>query len=479
MTNRYIVALLRWLVAAALLAAIVFFYRHVLHANQTTVALTMLLLVLFIASQWGLRFGIVVSIWCTACYNFFFLPPVGSFTVSDPQNWVALLAFLITSLYASRVSERIRSESRDARSRQAELDILYRLSRALLQNDELAQLTNSIPAAIADATGSPSVIFFLLDGDRTYYAGSDWPRTISLPELQQLSHRPEISLSTDGSESIIPFRTGVRPRGVLLLRETKLTSATLEALGGLVSISLDRSRAMEDVTRAEAAKESERLRGMMLDSITHELRTPLTSIKASVSTLLASKLAPELEHDLLTVIDEESDRLNRLVAEAVEMAQLDTQEVKMDFSRQSLSVLLDAAIEAESAILGDRELSVKAPDSLPMVNADPIWVMKLLVNLLENAAKYSPPNSPVFIVAEQRGEMVSCSIADRGNGIEPMEQSLIFDKFYRSRNRAANTYGTGMGLAICRAIVEAHGGTITVTSQLGQGSVFTFTLPAA
>ncbi len=245
----------------------------------------------------------------------------------------------------------------------------------------------------------------------------------------------------------------------------------------MISISLDRARAVEEVARAEAAKESERLRGLMLDSITHELRTPLTSIKASVSTLLTSNIPAASARDLLTVIDEESDRLNKLVTQAVEMAQLDTQEVRMSFSAQSIAVMLDAAMQTEAAILAGHQVTVKIPATLPNVNADPVWIQKLIANLLENAAKYSAAGTPIFVVAEVRGDSVACSVADRGAGIEPLEQSLIFDKFYRSRKRSANTSGTGMGLAICRAIVEAHNGTISVTSQLGQGSVFTFTLP--
>ncbi|MDR3735977.1 MAG: DUF4118 domain-containing protein [Acidobacteriaceae bacterium] len=479
MNFKRIITMARWFGSATLLAGIVVLYRAVIHVNPATVALTLLLLVLFVAANWGLRYAIGTSLAAAACYNYFFLPPLGTFTISDPQNLVALFVFLITSVFASRMAERIRDESRDARTRQAELEVLYRLSRALLQTDELAQLTNSIPAAIAEATGSSAVLFYLLDGDRVYRAGAEWPVPLQSADLQQLANAPDISTTPDGAEAIVPFRTGVRPRGVLILREVHLSPHTLEAVGGLVSISLDRSRAMEEVTRAEAAKESERLRGMMLDSITHELRTPLTSIKASVTTLLTQPLPPDSTRDMLTVIDEESDRLNRLVTEAVEMAQLDTQEVKMSFSRQSLGDMVTTAIEAGAAMLTGHEVTVRIPQGLPAVNADPVWIQKLLANLLENAAKYSQPGTPIFVVAEVRGEFVACSVADRGAGIEQMEQSLIFDKFYRSRNRAANTYGTGMGLAICRAIVEAHQGTISVTSQLGHGSVFTFTLPIA
>ena len=476
MNSKRIIVVVRSLGIAVLLAGIVFLYS-VVHVNPTTVALTLLLLVLFVAANWGLRYAIVTSIVATTCYNFFFLPPIHAFTVSDPQNLLALFVFLITSVFASRSSERIRTQTRDAQARQAELEVLYQLSRALLQTDELVQLTNSIPTAVALATGAPAVLFYLLEGDRIYRSGMDWQSSPGVTELRQLSNAPAISASPDALEAIVPLRTGVRPRGVLIVREVTLSTQTLEALGGLISISLDRARAVEEVARAEAAKESERLRGLMLDSITHELRTPLTSIKASVSTMLTSNLPAELTRELLTVIDEESDRLNKLVAQAVEMAQLDTQEVRMSFSAQPLGAMIDAAVQMEAAVLTGHEVTIKVPSTLPMVNADPVWMQKLIANLLENAAKYSGAGTPITVIAEVRGDTVACSVADRGSGIEALEQSLIFDKFYRSRNRAKNTSGTGMGLAICRAIIEAHNGTISVTSQPGQGSVFTFTLP--
>ena len=477
MNSNRIIEVVRWIVAGLSLAGIVTLYVALIKANPATVALSLLLLILFLAARWGLRYAIVTSIAATLCYNYFFLPPIGKFTISDPENVLALFVFLVTSVFASRMSNRIRQESEEARARQSELEVLYQLSRALLQTDELLQLTNSIPAAVSLATGAKGVLFYLLKGDRVYRSGSDWSVQLSIDQLRELSHNPGIISSASANETMIPLRTGVRPTGVLILRGMKLSHQSLDALGGLISISLDRASAVDDVTRAEAAKESERLRSLMLDSITHELRTPLTSIKGAVSTLLTSNLRPEVSHDLLLVIDEESDRLNRLVAQAVEMAQLDTQEVRMSFSSQSLAGMIDAAFETYKITLVDHPLTVNLPSNPPPVDADPIWIQKLLGNMLENAAKYSAAGQPIFVSAEIRGPMIACSIADRGLGIDPLEQSLIFDKFYRARNRAHHTPGTGMGLAICRAIVEAHGGTISVTSQPGHGSVFTFTLP--
>ena len=149
----------------------------------------------------------------------------------------------------------------------------------------------------------------------------------------------------------------------------------------------------------------------------------------------------------------------------------------MSFSSQNLGDMINAALDTYKITLADHPVTVNLPPHLPSVDADSIWIQKLLGNMLENAAKYSAAGQPIFVSAEIRGSMIDCSIADRGLGIDPMEQSLIFDKFYRARNRAHHTPGTGMGLAICRAIVEAHGGTISVTSQPGHGSVFTFALP--
>ena len=182
--------------------------------------------------------------------------------------------------------------------------------------------------------------------------------------------------------------------------------------------------------------------------------------------------------ELLTIVDEEADRLNRLVSEAVEMAQIEAQEVHMNFVPVAVSDMVARASEGCAWISGSHPLTVDLPP-LPKVSADPEMVGKVLCNLLENAAKYSKPESPIFITAEQRGGQVLTSIADRGIGIDPVEQNLIFDRLYRSRTNSGTTPGTGMGLAISRAIIESHAGKLTVTSQPDHGSVFTFSLPVA
>jgi two-component system sensor histidine kinase KdpD len=255
---------------------------------------------------------------------------------------------------------------------------------------------------------------------------------------------------------------------------------TLEAVGSLIATAIERARAVENLAHNAALQESERLRSALLDSVTHEFRTPLTGIKASVTTLRSgAKLSAEDQQDLLAVIDEESDRLNRLVGEAVVMAQLDAREVTLDLQPHQIREALDGALVESKPVLSDHPVEIRLPEQLPAVPMDVAWIKKVLQHLLENAAKYSPAGSAIFVSSEVKNSRLVTSVADRGAGIDDLERSLIFDKFYRGQSQRYRVQGTGMGLAIVKAIVEAHGGRIDVTSQLGQGSVFSFGLPLA
>jgi two-component system sensor histidine kinase KdpD len=216
------------------------------------------------------------------------------------------------------------------------------------------------------------------------------------------------------------------------------------------------------------------------DSVTHEFRTPLTAIKASVTSLLSNPgldAAPRLE--LLTVINEESDRLDRLVGEAAKMSQLDAHQVELHLGPHQIQEAIDDAMPKLATALTGHVVSTVLPDNLPPVRIDVHRISEVVSQLLENAAKYSPLGSPIQIAAEVQNRSLMTSIADRGPGIDDFDQSMIFEKFYRGRNHRMQVQGTGMGLAIAKAIVEAHGGEIGVTSQPGHGSVFYFTLPLA
>jgi two-component system sensor histidine kinase KdpD len=279
--------------------------------------------------------------------------------------------------------------------------------------------------------------------------------------------------------SIAPLRLGARLTGAIGVTGTRLSRETLEALGSLVAIAIERVGAIEKLGQAEAARQSENLRTALLDSVTHDLRTPLTGIKAAVTSLLSDlQLDPTQRRELLTVINEESDRLNRLVGEAAEMAQLDAHGVELHLERVSIQSAIQSAVEDCAAMLGEHPLEIRVPQDLPGVQMDKTRISEALKQLLENAAKYSPAQSPVTVTAEMRDGQLVTSVSDQGPGIDDFEQALIFDKFYRGRDQRYRVQGTGMGLAIAKAIIEAHGGALGVTSQLGHGSVFYFSLPA-
>jgi two-component system sensor histidine kinase KdpD len=502
--TRRIIESARWLAIAIALAAIVSAFRHFSGVKDTTVALTMLLLVLLLAGNWGLRFAVGASIAGAILFNYFFLPPIGTLTIADTRNWVALFAFLGTAIYASHLAARIREESEEANARRRESEMLYRLGRQLLQPETVAQLFNFIPSSVSNSFNSPAVTLYIAEGERLYlsdpkYISSPkvaWPtgeappcadrtRAEIIHDLREAMASPVFRPPTDGCPTTIPLHIGVRPSGALLLEATTLSRETMEALSGLVSMSIERAGALEASARSEAAKETERLRTALLDSVTHELRTPLTSIKASISALLSQDgLDPASRKELLTVIDEESDKLNHLIEQAVEMAQLDANKVHLELKPLAVAGLVEDTVAQIRAAHPGREIRVALSQSLPRVIADSAWIEKVLLNLLANAAKYSPADQPIFVSADPQGDMLSISVADRGAGIDPLEQGMIFDKFYRGQSyrdptKRQRISGTGMGLSIARAIVLAHGGTISVTSQLGHGSVFTFTLPIA
>ena len=468
----------RYAVSIGTIAVVVLAYER-LRVNPTTVALTFLLVVLGVASRWGLTLATTTAVVATLAFNYFFLPPVRTFTISDPQNWIALLAFLIIAIVASRLSERARREAENSTRRRKEVERLYFLSQQLLATENVMELLNSIPHYVCDAFGLNAAAMYLPKRKEFYRSGADHPE-LSEEQLEAVSGRGELVVDEEQQLGYVPLRIGVRSVGSLGLEGAVLSRETLEAVGSLIAISIERAGAVETLTRAEAARESEKLRSALLDSVTHEFRTPLTAIKLSVTTLLGpDPISAEAKQDLLAVVNEETDRLNRLVGEAAEMSQLDAQQVELRRESHSVAEVVQAALDRSRQALSGREVKLQIPENLPPVRVDLERIAEVLVQLLENAAKYSPADSPIVVTAEASGRMVSLSVADRGPGIDDMEQSLVFEKFYRGRDQRYRVQGTGMGLAIAKAIVEAHGGSIGVISQLDSGSVFHFTVPMA
>jgi two-component system sensor histidine kinase KdpD len=470
-------SLLQYAIAFSLVAGITLFYREVLPVNATTVALTFLLAILVISTVYGMAVSVAMSIAAVFAFNYYFLPPMGRFTIADPQNWVALIAFLVVSVTASHLSTRARQQAQDARARRREIEKLYAFSQGLLESGNVIHLLNRIPAQIVDTFEVGAAALLLADKQKIYRSGTVIPH-LDLESLKAVVAREEPVVDVANSLCFVPVRMGLRPIGSLGISGTILSRQTLEAIGTLIAVAMERARAVEQLGQTEAAREGERLRTALLDSVTHALRTPLTSIKASVTNLLSTATFTEdQKRELLTIINEESDRLNRLVGEAAEMAQLDAGEVELHLAPHPIEDVINAALKLTKTTLAGRAIRVRVPDGLPRVRVDLARVPEVLVHLIENANQYSPPNEPITISAETYGDFLITSVADRGNGIDDPEQSLIFEKFYRGKDQRFQVEGTGMGLPIAKAIVEAHGGTMSLTSQRGYGSVFSFTLP--
>jgi two-component system sensor histidine kinase KdpD len=466
-------------ISIILVAGITFLYRHVLLVNQTTVALTLLLAILAVSAVWGMAVSAFMSAVAMLVFNYAFLPPIGKFTIADPQNWVALGAFLVTSIVGSQLSARIRRQADEAHSRRREIERLYKFSQKLLGEGNVIQLMNAIPNYIVESFEAGAAELFLPQKEKFYRSGYGASH-LDEEKMKTTFLRDEMTIEPQQSVYFVPVRLGVRAIGSLGISGARLSRQTLDAVSSLVAIAIERARAVEQLGETEAERQGERLKSALLDSVTHDFRTPLTSMKAAVTSLLAGGgAALPQAHELLSIINEECDRLNHLVEEAAEMARLEAGEIELRFAPTSIEEIIGGALALSKSSLGAREIQVKAASDLPPVQADLDRAQDILVKLIDNANLYSPKEQPITITAELNGDYVTTSVADRGPGIDDLEQGMIFDKFYRGKDQRYLVRGTGMGLPIAKAIATAHKGTIGVTSQLGHGSVFSFSLPIA
>jgi len=469
--------LLSYAGSTGLAVALVAVFRLLIHVNVTTVALSFLVLILLVATRWRLAHSVYLSILCTLLYNFFFLPPVGTLTIADPQNWVTLSVFLGTSVLVSHLSESERRQRELSERRRIEVERLYEFSQQLLLLEDLRSLARATPSIAAKVFSLRAVALYVAGQDIAYYSD---PANELLPvmELKKAAQNIESGVRKISDTFIVPLVLGMQSAGVLALTDGMYPQEMYEAIGGLVAIALERAAALERTSHMEATREGERLRGALLDSVTHELRTPLTAIRAAATTLLGHPALPEAErNEMYAVVDEESLRLDRLIGEAIEMAQLDSAGLRVRPELQDVHEVIEVVLQEEQARLRGRMVQVNIPEALPRVPMDQELVRRVLRHLIENAVKYSPTKSPMEIKAEVKDERLLVHIADHGMGIDQSEQPFIFDKFFRGSRQRNRVEGSGMGLAIAKAILTAHGGGIEVKSESGSGSTFTFWLP--
>ncbi len=467
-----LVSLARVGASLSAIAALTLLYFAAVHVNPTTVAMSYLVAILLIATRWGLAPATAASIAAGLCFNFFFLPPYLQWTIAEPQNWVAFVAFFVTAIVASQLSGRARQRELDAADRQRDLERLYALSRALLLSERGASVPGKIARQIADAFEMQTVGVFDSRADAVSWAGVRERRDLEA-SLREVA-RTGASLRDPSGVVLTAIQLGGRPIGSAVMTDIGLSDTVVRSITNLAAIGLERARADEATARAEVARESSELRAIVLDALAHEFKSPLTAMKAASSDLRARAAANPRDRELIEIIDEDLNRFQDLVTDAVQMLRIDAGDLAVHPERHRLAPLVAAAVARFGDRLDGHELVQRVPDDL-MVEADRDLLGLAIRQLLDNALKYSPPRSMIQIVAAGNGA-VEISVRNSGSVIPGPEAARVFDRFYRGAE-ARNIPGTGMGLAIVREIVRAHGGTVGVSSSAGAGTAFTLSLP--
>jgi two-component system, OmpR family, sensor histidine kinase KdpD len=450
-----------------------------LHVNSATAGFIFLVFILALATRAKLSEAIAASFFSVAAYNFFFLPPVGTFTIADGQNWVALLAFIVTAVTASQLSANARQRAEEARERQEELERMYRFSRALMLGEEGLPFARQVLKQIFQCFGVKEASFY----DRVTGCVSASPETPAEFEnavLIGVAEKGESWRSASGAALVVPLKLGSASLGSLGIAGDAIPSeVAMSSIAQLVAIAIERARAQEISARAEASRESERLKATLLDALAHEFKTPLTSVKAATTTLLSSPLNPADQRELVTIMDGEADRMTRLVSDSIELARIGSAPISVKRQVHSAGEIVSSATDNLRGLLEDRKLRVNLHPDLPSVHVDVTMTELALRQILNNALKYSPPGSEITIDSRHERDFVLITVTDLGPGISPEEENKIFDKFYRGATVRQRVPGTGLGLSIAREIIESQGGAVLLKSEPGRGASFTLTLPVA
>ena len=461
--------------SVAAVGAATFVAYRLAPVNATTVGFAYLLIVLVIAGAWGLLEAVVASIAATLCFNFYFLPPIGTFTVADPQNWVALFTFLATALIASRLSTNAKARALDAIERQEDLERLYTFSRAILLIDTSQNVASQLARKVSEVFGFSGVVLFERASARSFATG-----LLEAQDLDQQLHAAALQgtsfFDSAAHRTVVAVRLGADPIGSLAVQGAPVQDSVLQGIANLVAIGLERANAQQIASQLDAARQSEELKSALIDATAHEFKTPLTSIKAVTTALLSQ---PGLEHngaELVKIADEEADRLNGLVDDAIEMARVDSGQFRVSRRPADLRRVVAGVLAEMHTQVDERRIQVAAADRMPPVELDPRLFTLALKQVLDNALKYSPQDQPIEISIEQTGEEALIVITDHGKGIPTPELGHVFDRFYRGPDVKHRIPGSGLGLSIARVIIRAHQGNIEVSSHPGE-TTFRITLP--
>jgi two-component system sensor histidine kinase KdpD len=459
------------------------------------VDLVFLTVVLGVAIRFGLWPSLLASVAASLCYNFFFLPPIHTFTITDPTHIAAFFFFMLIAIVVSGLAARVRNQAISAMGSLHNTELLYTFSRKLAGTATLDDVLWASAHQIALMLKVRVVLLLSEDGRLTVKAGYPPEDELDSADLAAAnwawgSDRPAgrgSDMLPGAKRLFLPMRTGRGAIGVIGIDDDRASPLLapdqrrlLDALVDQSALAIERVLLVEDMEQVRRTVESDRLRTALLTSISHDLKTPLASVLGSASTLknFSQNLSEAEKADLLATVIDESERLNRFIANLLDMTKLESGAIVPNTARHDLSEIVGSALRRAGKILALHEVRLELQAGLPMLELDAVLFEQVLFNLLDNAAKYAPDHTTITLRAQRDGDFVVLQIMDEGAGIPQAELESVFDKFYRAQKGDHVRAGTGLGLAISRGFIEAMHGTIAAANRLDRsGAVLTIRLP--
>jgi len=466
-------------IAGTLAAALLCFY--VFGASETVAALVLMLWTLIVGS-FGRRFEAVVASFAAAlCLDYFFIPPIYEVSVGSSRGWISLFVFLAASLLASNLSSALRRQRDELALRQRESERLHALSRALLLSDRGDDMRRLLVNKCMELFEFEEAVLF--ECARGEYWRSSSNGSIALDDLRRVATYASAEWLENGTH-LFPVALGNKTFGSLGYRPSHqgkpLSQSATHSLSNTLATGLAQAQAHEASSHAEAVRRSEELKSVMIDALAHDLKTPLTTIEMAAETLIhAPFISAEQRTSLVKEIWQAAQGLRQLVHGAIHLARIDAKRLRLEARPTPVDEAIRAAVELVADRAASHTFEIEVSEDTPPVLADAELLAQALKQLVDNAIKYSPSDSAITISAGYLDEQIWISVRDQGPGLTELEQSRVFEKFYRGRYDGSAVQGTGMGLAIAKEIAEAHGGSVSVESQVGAGTRFTISLRAA
>ncbi|HZM93124.1 MAG TPA: ATP-binding protein [Vicinamibacterales bacterium] len=475
----------------AAIGVVVIGLRALPEVSPTTIALALLLVVLATATFGRLWIATVTAITATVAFNFFFLPPLGTLTIADAQNWIALFAFLVVAVIGSNLSAAVQARAREAIARRNEVTRLFDLTRDVLLTTETTGAIEALARHVARRFELSQVAICLPvdQGWRKHQGGSedvaidDDALNIALAkargvvefDARQRAYGGHMRVGPEEDVSIVPLRHGTKAVGLLAASSSTLDIGALDAVAGVVAIAIERAQFLAERDAAELVKQKADLAATLLASLSHDLRTPLTAIRVAVENLRGD-LSPDDRREQARAATSELGRLTLLFQDILDMARIDAAAIRIDRDWVTAEDVVDAAIAHVRHLLEERSIRVEAPSDLE-VEIDPRLASGALSHILENAAQYSPSDREIVVEARVEHDGLHVSVTDHGPGLDSGELEHLFERFYRGHTARQTTFGTGMGLSITRGLLAAAGGRVWAENVPAGGARFSIVVP--